>query len=182
MFRATACASLVRALALAQLPTHDAASNSFYVKDNLHVSSDRSPRWGYLRRVTSLAVAFCVASGPLEALIPDMHDGDSQPTIVTTADAQRISGGELGAVEHESTLPRAVADDFGSTGDPSESSRDSEPEHAVHVDHCSHGHTVALAASTTIRATGAPMRQCCRSADLELVSVNFAPRLRPPIA
>ena len=97
-------------------------------------------------------VALCVASGPLEALIPDMHDGDSHDTSMT------------------------------STHEPSPLDSGSGPVHAVHVDHCSHGHLVALSSPSALPTDAMIFGERKASADVELNSIEFAPRLRPPIA
>ena len=116
------------------------------------MTPDRTRRWGSLRRIMALAVALAVVSGPLEALIPDTHDGDSHALSMTATDA------------------------------PAHQDSDASREHAVHVDHCSHGHLIALPHVTTTPSFVRPMSSRRLCADIELVSIEFAPRLRPPIA
>jgi hypothetical protein len=116
------------------------------------VTADRTRRWSNLRRIIALVVSLSLLSGPLEALIPDMHDGHSPAIGMTATDA------------------------------PSQQDGSDSPVHAVHVDHCSHGHLVALSQTQAMPRMVRPMSSRQLYADRELVSIEIAPRLRPPIA
>ena len=146
-------------------------------RDFIHVLSNRIRRWGNLRRIVALAVALCVAVGPLEALIPDAHDGDAQPTFLNVVEAHPLvsvpptNASELPtAREMDSSVPAAPE------------GRRSAPMHDVHVDHCSHSHLVAVAHASLPQSPRPVDRHHVQSAERWLASVTRAPNLRPPIA
>ncbi len=139
--------------------------------------SSRIRRWSNLRRVVALAVALCVGVGPLEALIPDTHDGDAQSTVAPTVQAQvavqavdTSASGQMSVGAPDTSLPA------------SPEGRRSTPTHDVHVDHCSHSHLVAVAHGSLPQPPRPMDRQQVQSAECLLVSVTRAPQLRPPIA
>lgn len=135
---------------------------------------DRIRPWSILKRVVALAVALCVAAGPLEAWIPDAHDGDAHSVVVTAA----VSGVDAPVV----TSAPASAGDMGTSVPASPDGHHSTPTHDVHVDHCSHSHLVAVTNATPARKPDTVDRQRAQSAERMLVSVARTPGLRPPIA
>lgn len=138
---------------------------------------DRIRRWSNLRRIVALAVALCVAAGPLEALIPDAHDGDAQSMVVTAT----VSDADAPVASAPATAP-AAAGEMGTSTPASPEGHRSTGTHDVHVDHCSHSHLVAVAYEASPPTPQPVDRERARSADQTLVSVARAPQLRPPIA
>ena len=141
---------------------------------------------GVARRAVSIVIALCVALSPLEALIPDSHDMDAG----VPCEAAMASAGvrELRA-QSEDIARHTQQDAITKVGDREDATRlplngraPEVPEHAVHVDHCSHCHTLAAArvdgGFTAVRCA----QQRAEHRSPELFSVEFAPRLRPPIA
>ena len=109
----------------------------------------------------------CFGFGVLEAvIIPDVHDGDGQ---------------ESGAVaEHSGTGVRvSQAPDDGSCPAPQFPS----PKHSTHVDHCTHGHLLAVASPTSERPADQPLDARGRwDYESQYQSADPALLSRPPIA
>ena len=127
--------------------------------------------------MVALGVALCVAAGPLEALIPDAHDGDSESTVTITA-ASDVRSAEVSPSE----FVNRSAGQMGATTSSSPDGHRSTPVHAVHVDHCSHNHLVAVVRPSPLATPVSPDRQRAQLAALALPSIALSPGLRPPIA
>ena len=127
----------------------------------------RTVRNACVRRLTALLVAVCIVAGPVEAAIPDVHDGDAPAAS---------HGGQPVQTAAEATSPAPLSDTRGSqNGTPAS-------EHTTHVDHCAHGHAAGIADA---RSTSAPVDWHMAGAIGELAqlheSVVLSPRQRPPI-
>lgn len=115
-----------------------------------------------IRQALACVALLGVCLAPIESLIPDAHDGDA---VVTT----NTSGG----ITDSSRLDGSA---------PAEESLPSGQQHAFHMDHCSHAHSLGLG----------PLRARDFGAGLELApsdivrsapaSVSIEPHQRPPIA
>ena len=133
--------------------------------------------WINLRRVVALAVALCVAVGPLEALIPDAHDGDAQAMLVSVVESEA----DLATLPSPAPKP-ATAGELDTFAPSVPNGRRSAPMHDVHVDHCSHSHLVAVAHASSPQSPRPVDRDHVQSTERWLASVTRAPHLRPPIA
>jgi hypothetical protein len=142
--------------------------------------------------VIALVVAVCFASGTLEALIPDVHDGDAPAALLATgdtADAHDVRPSDLRASgDVRDAAPVAVTASVGSTDHvptpaaPERDGHQSGPTHPFHVDHCGHAHLAALSAAVDLPRPAPERAERRGTAGLMLVSIALAPSFRPPIA
>ncbi len=143
-------------------------------------------------RVVALVVAVCFASGTLEALIPDVHDGDAPAALPATEDAAdvhdvhggdvRASGDVRDAAAVAATASVASSDHAPTPAAPERDGHQFDPTHVFHVDHCGHAHLAALSAAVDLPRPAPERAERRGTAGPMLVSIALAPRFRPPIA
>jgi hypothetical protein len=109
-----------------------------------------------LRQLLVAAVALAFSASVLEAVAPDVHDGDAVAVMVGHHD-----GG--GSTNDQHRLPH-------------------DTPHGIHVEHCGHAHLASLSSGPHlelphVKPTHAPVIPVAR-----LESVATSPDFRPPIA
>ena len=97
----------------------------------------------------------------VEALLPDVHDGDAQATISASQAAPSLNGSTEDLADR--------------------TSHSSRPVHSAHIEHCAHSHLLIPA---TAEAPDVALHQFTLIADLSIempASVSPRPNQRPPI-
>src|SRR5689334_13331263 len=93
-----------------------------------------------VRRAAALLAMLSALAGPLELVLPELHDGDAQigATVLT---AVPRSASPTSA--EQAALSRAALDEApGLAQSDSSHSMPSAPGHPFHVDHCVHAHVL----------------------------------------
>lgn len=114
-----------------------------------------------VRRLIAFVLLVGAVAMNVEALLPDVHDGDAQATVTASHVASLLSG----SIER-------LADG---------TSQSSMPVHAAHLEHCSHSHLLIPA---TAKAPDVAVHQFTLVAAVSLeMPASVSPRLnqRPPI-
>lgn len=108
-----------------------------------------------LRQLLTVVIALALSASVLEAVVPDVHDGDAAATTTALHDGSD-SGGEQHRLPHDAP-------------------------HGVHVEHCGHAHLASLATGPRldiprVTPSRAPVIHIAR-----LESIAMPPAFRPPI-
>ncbi|MEO8561011.1 MAG: hypothetical protein ABI601_02985 [bacterium] len=144
-----------------------------------------------LRRILAVAIALAFSARTIEAMVPDVHDGDAAGRAWTSVGSS-LTGGESPSAlacrtasesdgRRGSAVDAVVASSPRCEGDGREHGA-TPPAHAFHLEHCGHEHTATPAAVPRLEVNEhwAGTTPITRVAMLR--SVRSAPALRPPIA
>ena len=126
---------------------------------------DAFRRLAVIRRLVAIVVLASMSAMPFETLFPDVHDGDAG----AAAQGAHVLGVASAASEHEGSREPA-------------NQRLPGPTHVMHLDHCAHSHLAAVSREWSLPVGSVPIEARSGTAVTELVSIEFAPLLRPPIA
>lgn len=137
--------------------------------------SPRHSNWStLLRRLVAVVAVVCLGGSWMEAVVPDIHDGNAGsmshagvPSVVAAVGAADL---HPGGQHTEPPRARAHGDAPG------------EIPHPIQVEHCGHSHTLVDPAT----APAADVRIPCSAATWprgdDLASIVRQPQFRPPIA
>jgi hypothetical protein len=109
-----------------------------------------------LRHLLAVAIALAFSANVLEAVIPDVHDGDAIAATLAHQD-----GGDSSGDQHQ--IPH-------------------ESSHGAHVEHCGHAHLASLTSGPLMDMPGAAPSSAPAFHTATLESVAMPPAFRPPIA
>lgn len=141
-------------------------------------------QWYCFRRFFACVVAVCVVSNVFEVLIPDVHEARAHTGRLASASSTQPGGETYAAMRAVSELTRSMS--MALSGPVNNGSgcdqNPASPCHAFHLDHCSHSHLAALTHRTELPPVVSPHAPQCDTKGLDLISIEIAPHLRPPIA
>jgi hypothetical protein len=114
-------------------------------------------------------IAVCVVSNAFEVIIPDVHDASLVRPAIMASSPQNV--GIVSALLNSHVEGQSGCDQ-----------QSDNPCQGFQIDHCGHSHVAALA-QTPVIPSAVPYRAAQQDfTELDLVSVEIAPHLRPPIA
>jgi hypothetical protein len=109
-----------------------------------------------LRRLLAVVIALAFSANVLEAVAPDVHDGDAIEATLAQQDLGNASR-DHPPIPHETS-------------------------HGTHVEHCGHAHIAEVAAGPRLDAPADALSDAPMVHIATLQSVAMSPAFRPPIA
>lgn len=132
------------------------------------------------RRAAVLLAMLSALAGPLELIIPEIHDGDAQSGAALLTAVPRSELPTSASAEDAALSSLDEAQGLGQSD--SSHSAPSTPGHSFHVDHCVHAHVLDVQRAFVRCAPSAPAQSRIETSVPQLTSVTTAPSSRPPIA